>query len=52
MWSSSSEQAILTRAALRSIADSTEPLQEITTLYPGISISDSSPNQQVDARLE
>ena len=41
-----------TSATRRSIADPTESLHEITTLYPGISISDSLLNQRTDARLE
>ena len=39
-----------TGAVLRNTADPTEPLQEITTLYPGF--SDSNPYQRAKARLE
>ena len=42
----------VTRAVLRNIADPIEPLQEITTLYPGLSISDSNPYRRANARLE
>ena len=41
-----------THAVLRNIADPIESLQEITTLYPGLSIADSNPYQRANARLE
>lgn len=42
----------VTSTLLRNVGDRAEPLQEITTLNPGLGVSDSNSRQRANARLE